>query len=200
MSTKKRILSAALQLFNTSNTQAATTNHIAAALGISPGNLHYHFKNREAIVLALYEQMQAKSVLSVANLPASIGAVHEHQRHLVKVYYEYRFFHRELLFLLSRDEALKTRYIADNIAHRKRIRIVMQRLVENGYLAVPVDNVLEHLSDTVLMNAQFWQSYLETLGLPVDEAHIEAGFVHIEAAMRPYLTSKARVELAQIGA
>jgi AcrR family transcriptional regulator len=200
MSTKKRILSSALQLFNASNTQAATTNHIAAALGISPGNLHYHFKNREAIVLALYEQMQSKSVLEVSKLPATIRAVHEHQQHLVKVYYEYRFFHRELLFLLSRDAVLRERYIADNIAHRGRIYKVLEQLVSNGYLLIPLHNVLEHLSDTILMNAQFWQSYLETLGLPIDKAHIEQGFIHIEAAMRPYLTPKACAELAEIGA
>ncbi len=200
MSTKQKILCTARELFNTQNTQAATTNHIAAKLGISAGNLHYHFKNREAIVWALYEQMQSKSVLSVEALPVTMRALHEHQQHLVKVYFKYRFFHRELLFLLSRDEMLKTRYIEDNIAHRGRIRIVMQRLAQSGYLDVPVENVFDFLSDTVLMNAQFWQSYLETLGLSVDEMHIEQGFMHIEAAMRPYLTPKALRELSEIQA
>jgi AcrR family transcriptional regulator len=200
MSTKKKILNAALSLFNESNTQAATTNHIAQALGISPGNLHYHYKNREAIVFALYEQMQSKSVLSVSDLPATIRLVHEHQQHLVKVYYEYRFFHRELLFLLSRDEKLRDRYIADNRAHRERIFIGLKQLVSNGYLELPVENVLEHLADAILMNSQFWQSHLETLGLPIDEVHIERGFIHVEGLMRPYLTQKALKELAQIGA
>jgi AcrR family transcriptional regulator len=200
MGTKKKILNAALTLFNESNTQAATTNHIAQALGISPGNLHYHYKNREAIVFALYEQMQSKSVLSVSDLPASIRSVHEHQQHLVKVYYEYRFFHRELLFLLSRDAKLHDRYISDNQSHRERILIVLQHLVANAYLDVPLENVLEHLADTILMNSQFWQSYLETLGLPIDEAHIQRGFIHIEGLMRPYLTQKALKELAQIEA
>ncbi len=200
MNTKEKILNAALGLFNENNTQAATTNHIAAALEMSPGNLHYHFKNREAIVFALYEQMQSKSVLEVSELPGTIRSVHEHQQYLVRVYYEYRFFHRELLFLLSRDPVLKARYIEDNLKHRERIVTVLRHLVINGYLRVPVDNVLEQLSDTILMNSQFWQSYLETLGLPVDEAHIERGFVHIEGAMRPYLTQKALEELALIGA
>lgn len=89
MNTKEKILYAALGLFNENNTQAATTNHIAAALGISPGNLHYHYKNREAIVLALYEQMQSKSVLDVAELPATIRQVHEHQQYLVHVSYNF---------------------------------------------------------------------------------------------------------------
>ena len=50
MSKKEAILETALELFNATNTQSATTNHIAKAAGISPGNLHYHYKNREEIV------------------------------------------------------------------------------------------------------------------------------------------------------
>jgi len=35
-----------------------TTNHIAA-VGISPGNLYYHFRNKEGIIRAIFEQMDA---------------------------------------------------------------------------------------------------------------------------------------------
>jgi AcrR family transcriptional regulator len=199
MSTKKRILDAALALFNRGNTQAATTNHIAKAAGISPGNLHYHFKNREAIIFALYEQMKHETELEVSELPDTIASVQQHQHHLVKVYFKYRFFHRELLFLLARDPLLKSCYIKDNLAHRTRIRMVLVNLVDGGFLDVPCDDVLEQLADTILLNAQFWQSYLETLGLPIEEESIERGFMHIEHAMRPYLTSKVDPEVGDNG-
>jgi AcrR family transcriptional regulator len=200
MTTKERILAGALKLFNEGNTQAATTNHIAAALEMSPGNLHYHFKNREAIVFALYEQMLSKTVLPNADLPVSMRAVHEHQLHLATVYWEYRFFNRELLFLLSRDPALKTRYIEENRAHAGRVRTALEGLAEHGYLKVPYDNVYTHLTDTILLCNQFWHSHLETLGIAVDASDLAGGFAHIEGAMRPYLTEKALKELAQIGA
>lgn len=198
LTTKEKILAAALKLFNEKNTQAATTNHIAAALGISPGNLHYHFKNREAIVFALYEQLLSKSVLARSSLPATITQVHEHQLYLAQVYWTYRFFNRELLFLLSRDPELKTRYIKENIAHKQRIRIVFEQLSANGYLDIPADHVYTQLVDTVLLCNQFWHSHLETLGIEVDEANLAGGFGHIEGAMRPYLTAKALDELAAI--
>ena len=97
MKTKDKILQVALDLFNESNTQAATTNHIAKAMGISPGNLHYHYKNREEIVLKLYEKMKSETELSVSELPSSMESLYRHFSHLANIYWEYRFFHKELL-------------------------------------------------------------------------------------------------------
>ncbi|MCD6654504.1 MAG: TetR/AcrR family transcriptional regulator [Sulfurovum sp.] len=198
LTTKKKILAAALKLFNGKNTQAATTNHIAAALGMSSGNLHYHFKNREAIVFALYEQMLSKTMLEHIDFPVTITQMHEHQLYLAKIYWEYRFFNRELLFLLSRDPELKARYIKENIGHKRHIRIVFEQLAANGYLDIPEDHVYTQLVDTVLLCNQFWHSHLETLGSEVDEANLAGGFGHIEEAMRPYLTAKALDELGTI--
>ncbi len=42
-STKQAILTTAIDLFNDKGTAAVSTNHIAEAMGISPGNLYYHF-------------------------------------------------------------------------------------------------------------------------------------------------------------
>ena len=198
MTTKEKILSAALNLFNQSNTQAATTNHIAAALDMSPGNLHYHYKNREAIIFALYERMLSQTVLQEEEFPVTITQIHTHQIHLAKLYWEYRFFHRELLFLLSRDPKLKERYIEDNRQHQTRIEMILKGLTENGYLQVPYDNVYEQLTDTILLCNQFWLSHLETLGIEVNATSLTGGFTHIERAMRPYLTDKALKELAKI--
>ena len=57
--TRDRILDAALALFNADGSHAVSTRHIAARLEISPGNLYYHFANKEEIVLCLYERIEA---------------------------------------------------------------------------------------------------------------------------------------------
>jgi len=54
--TRDRILEASLVLFNEHGIAAVSTHRIAAELGISPGNLHYHFKSKEQILSWLFRR------------------------------------------------------------------------------------------------------------------------------------------------
>ena len=60
MKTRDRILQKSLQLFNEQGERSISTNHIAAALEISPGNLYYHFRNKESIIAELLLDYQHK--------------------------------------------------------------------------------------------------------------------------------------------
>ncbi len=71
--TKQRIVDTAERLFNESGTGAVSTNHIAAAMGISPGNLYYHFGNKDEIVVAALERL-ASDLHAAWSTPAE-GAV-----------------------------------------------------------------------------------------------------------------------------
>ena len=55
ISTKERILQKSLELFNNQGVEKVTTSLIAKELGISLGNLHYHFPNRDALIRALID-------------------------------------------------------------------------------------------------------------------------------------------------
>ena len=58
--TRDRIIEASLALFNAQGERNVTTNHIAAHLGISPGNLYYHFRNKQAIIAELFAQYESR--------------------------------------------------------------------------------------------------------------------------------------------
>lgn len=188
MSRKLEILETARTLFNESNTQAVTTNHIAKSMGISPGNLHYHYSNREEIIRVLYTQLKEDSILEVEELPKSIEVLNEHHKVLIAVQWKYRFFFRELLFLFSRDETLRVMYVEDNIAHRGRIKKVMQNLIDNGEMQVPSEEALEHLTDSLLMSWQFYTSHMYTLGQCLDKKGIEEFITYTNMAMETYRT------------
>ncbi len=60
MKTRDRILECALQLFNQQGEPNVSTLEIANELGISPGNLYYHFHGKEPLILGLFERFQAE--------------------------------------------------------------------------------------------------------------------------------------------
>ncbi|HEY5975523.1 MAG TPA: TetR/AcrR family transcriptional regulator, partial [Geobacteraceae bacterium] len=95
--TKSRILETAIELFNDKGTKAVTTNHIAAALGISPGNLYYHFRNKEEIIRAIFDQMDRVGLgdygeIIAKNPAGSLAAMEETFMMIQRFNWRYRFF------------------------------------------------------------------------------------------------------------
>lgn len=83
MKTKEKILKKALEMLNNEGTERVTTRHIATALGISQGNLHYHYPTKNALIKALFgrmalEVMEAErfdgSEIGLSDLMASMEA------------------------------------------------------------------------------------------------------------------------------
>ncbi|HBS42846.1 MAG TPA: TetR family transcriptional regulator, partial [Oceanospirillales bacterium] len=73
MKTRDRILQTSLDLFNDQGERAVTTNHIAAAMNISTGNLYYHFRNKREIISELFRAYENR-VRGVLNLPEERSA------------------------------------------------------------------------------------------------------------------------------
>jgi AcrR family transcriptional regulator len=140
MSTRERIVDTAIALFNEQGTGPVTTNHIAQAMGISPGNLYYHFRNKEAIVRAIYARLrpawEASSALPT-NRPLTVADLRRVLADHFRIVWAYRFYYRELSALLRRDPELAREYREVRRAALANIEALLRHFVDAGVLAVP---------------------------------------------------------------
>lgn len=165
--TKDRIVTAAVELFNASSVGAVTTNHIAAHLGISPGNLYYHYANKEEIVRAAFERMNAEAdvLWEKSSTPAFDPLAL--QRIVVgnlQLYAKYIFFARELASLLRADEDLRDRYAEISARRMDQLVRSLAPLIEAGILRdVGDDEDLRSLAESAWMIGLFCVPYAETV-------------------------------------
>lgn len=100
--------------------------------------------------------------------------------------------------MLSRDERLKERFKTDNLAYKKRIEIMLLDFHNKGWMHLPLDNMILHLSDTILMFLQFWHPFLESIGEEMNEYNIQGGLRRIEGTLRSFLSPEGLRLLAKI--
>lgn len=180
MKTRDRIVETAKRLFNESGTGSVTTNHIAAATGISPGNLYYHFRNKEDVIRAIFDEMVAygrEGFTSIAFAPSSdpLRSMEEIFRFIQNFNRRYIFFKRELPSLVLGDPVLKERYKASHQATLALVRASVDRAVQTGFLRPLDEEERQGLAEMSWLIALFWINYLEVSGEKIDESSLERG-------------------------
>jgi AcrR family transcriptional regulator len=133
--TRDRIVEAAVRLWNRSGVGPITTNHIAAELAMSPGNLYYHFKNKEEIVRAAFERMNEKAA-DVWKVDPALGPLGLHRMLTgnLALYAKYLFFARELPALLRADPVLRQKYKEVHAQRMDQISATLAPLVALGLI------------------------------------------------------------------
>jgi AcrR family transcriptional regulator len=191
MSTREKILDTALTLFNNEGTGAVSTNHIAEAAGISPGNLYYHFHNKDEIIRGLFERLFAAndaaftlpedSLPSLADLQAMVKTNY-------KILWQYRFAHRELAALLRADAELRSRFLAVRKRGFEGFHQLFSAFAEVGVIRPPKNpEVIQNLAETCWLITEFWLNSLEISGKTVNEAQMERGVTLMMQVLEPYL-------------
>lgn len=189
--TREQILSTAVELFNAKGTAAVSTNHIAKAAGISPGNLYYHYKNKNDILRAILEQMveawtgaYAPSTGTDFGVP-QLRAVIEHSYTLL---WEYRFFYREMVALLRHDAVLARRYRL--IYHQRQAEQIalFEQLVAAGLARAPKNRAeIQETLTIVWLAGNYWLIHLETNGDAITPETVQRGVDLVMRLLTPYI-------------
>ncbi len=197
--TKDRILAASLALFNENGYDTVTTARIAEEVGISEGNLWYHFRTKKDLVRAhqysLIRRIDAR--LAIKSSPGTVLDSYVLFNRLVfEEVWDYQFLYRD------QSEFGRTSPELESKVHRvyelttAMLQKMFRHMIEAGHLAMPEEE-LAPLADNVWMVVRYWPSFLrETRHIvKLDKAALDAGIRHHFALFETHLTAKARAYL-----
>jgi AcrR family transcriptional regulator len=206
MNTKERILEAALVMFNEKGERNVTTNHIAAELGISPGNLYYHFRNKSEIVFEIYqeyEQLVDQTLEVPADHPLTIQDKANYLEAIFEGMWVFRFLHRDLAYFLESDERLRVRYTEFSQRCLDSISTIYNALREAGLIEID-DQEIRSLAVNSWLVATSWATYLRTASYDsaledqITRDRLRQGIYQVFALERPYLKEHIKAEVEEV--
>lgn len=195
MKTNEKIIHASLQLFNERGERSTTTNHIAAHLGISPGNLYYHFKNKQDIIRSIfddYEHFLNTSFQPYEPKAVTVDLLISYFDIMFEIPWRFRFMYTNLNDILGRDEGLSKRYLVIQQNALQRSCNILGQLKQDGLLDVP-DNKIIRLADTMRMIACFWIGYQQTHSedTEITETSLYEGLLRVIMLFKAHATSQS---------
>lgn len=172
--TQERILQISLQLFNERGERAVTTNHIAAELGMSPGNLYYHFRNKNEIIKALMQQYQQET-LKMLELPEDrlldANDKISYFQVLSGQLWAYRFLHRDVYHLVENNKDFRNMYPRFAKQVMNQGQKIYQAFVDAGLMKMTASEI-EALTINLWIVLTNWTNFLYMSGHITDSNHL----------------------------
>lgn len=201
MKTKERIVSAALLLFNEQGEANVTTNHIAANLGVSPGNLYYHFRNKNDIIHCIFLQYRdhLRHSFTPSEGPASSSVWIHYLDAIFYVMWEFRFFYANLNDILQRDNELHHQYLEVQQELTINLQLLLRELNRQQVLMIP-DDEIDELTEVLKMVVSFWVSYqsAQSLNPQISQSVLYKGVSRVLLVLKPYFHLEHGGELANL--
>ncbi|HTN35338.1 MAG TPA: TetR/AcrR family transcriptional regulator [Marinobacter sp.] len=200
MKTRDKILLSSLELFNEHGERNVTTNHIAAYLVISPGNLYYHFRNKSDIIYEIFLEYE-KLVDYYLDIPEDRHITLDDMTFYLESVFDglwsYRFFHRDLEYLLDSDPRLRQGYRKFTNRCLAAIRRIFEKLAEAGIIEPQPEELRAAMSLNVWLVITNWMAFLKTAHAAKDSASLtlidlKQGVYQVLTFEIPYLTPAYR--------
>jgi AcrR family transcriptional regulator len=190
---RERIVEASLALFNERGTGNVTTNHIAAHLSISPGNLYYHFRNKEEIIRTIYPRF-GEAVRGALALPdeREITAQDVGRYHVagIEAIWEFRFLTRDPTDLVVRDPAMAEPTSGLNVWLIDWFVTLFERLIAQGHMRRPdPPGDLARVATNAVILWSRWLDFVMTSRSKVDveQSDVAEGALQSFLSFVPYL-------------
>ncbi len=206
MKTRDKILLSSLELFNDLGERNVTTNHIAAYLAISPGNLYYHFRNKSDIIYEIFQEYE-KLVDFYLDIPEDRPMTLDDMTFYLESVFDglwsYRFFHRDLEYLLDRDPRLRSDYREFTNRCLSAISRIFEKLADSGIIEPQPESLRGAMSLNVWLVITNWMAYLKTAHAAKASAslslhELKQGIYQVLTLEIPYLTPAYREQVMSL--
>lgn len=193
--TKHKILQTSLLLFNERGLAKVTLRTIASEMGISQGNLNYHFKKREDIIEAIYfelvEKIDAK-ISGLLNTYSGLELVFTLAKDVGLVFFEYRFFMLDFVQIIREHKVIKEHYrILLKIREAQFIEIFRNLIHEGLIRKEELPNEYQNLYKRIQIISDFWFTSAEITS-SINLQELNKSYQMIIQSIYPYLTQKGR--------
>lgn len=191
MKTKQKIINQAIISFNAHGIKNITKRDIAKSLSISVGNLDYHYKNKEALLKAIYKQMRRDiSEVYMAKDIDPFVQFNELLLALEKLNDTYSFFNLDLLEISRNFKEVDTLLKKTFLIRREQVAYFIKLFKEYDYFKPEInEGMYMRLQKTMRILITFWKSQQEILS-NYTSTKSEDMSLYIWELLLPHMTEK----------
>jgi AcrR family transcriptional regulator len=203
--TAERILEVTLELFNRFGEPNVSTTLISAEMGISPGNLYYHYPAKDELINSLFDRYE-RSLNELLNASDNVRDVEDawfFMHSLFELIWQYRFLYRDLNDLLSKNRRLETHFQFVLKNKTRSVKAMLQNMTRTG--AMHIDSrQMEPTATSMVVVLTYWLSYeyvrdpRRALEPESAQAALMRGAHHVLNLLVPYLAEEQRLHLLRL--
>ncbi len=200
--TAERILDVSLELFNRFGEPNVSTTLISSELGISPGNLYYHYPAKDELINTLFDRYEAGigSLLRAADEVRHVEDAWLFFHMLFELIWRHRFLYRDLNDLLSKNRRLETHFQSVLKNKARAVRDVLAGLARGRALDIDPREA-EPMATAMVVVLTYWLSFeyvrdpRHALEPESSGAALLRGAFHTLSLLLPYLVADQREHL-----
>ena len=171
---KFKIIDLSRELFNYHSWATTSLRKIASTLNISDGNLRYHYKTKEEIVLSLFTEMTAKMTEQIQQANREVNGLVSNFKTMFKIMYEYRFLFIESYLIKKTYPSYLVLFNELQEGRKLLFLYEFNRMKEEGILTKRFSSQqYEMFFEQLFIISDTWLHYLDSFELNYVEERIE---------------------------
>ena len=203
--TAERILEVTLELFNRFGEPNVSTTLISAEMGISPGNLYYHYPAKDELINTLFDKYEAalNELLNASDNVRDVEDAWFFLHTLFELIWQYRFLYRDLNDLLSKNRRLETHFQLVLKNKARSVKAMLDSMNRSGALRMD-SREMEPTATSMVVVLTYWLSFeyvrdpRRALEPESAQAALLRGAHHVLNLLAPYLEAGQRAHLLSL--